>query len=112
MSFDVPVDVAALLASQPKLAYRANLFTFQLLSGPVLRYTDWRRPIVSGGNTFSPTPRFQRGTVRVERGTSVRRQEIGLRGANAPPVSLTCQGFSGGPSSLTSASLRCLAIRL
>jgi len=93
MSFDVPEDVADLLATRPKLAFRANLFTFELVSGPVLRYTDWRRPIVSGGHTFSPTPRLQRGTVRVERATSVSTQQITLQEANGGTIAMIAQGF-------------------
>jgi uncharacterized phage protein (TIGR02218 family) len=41
---DAPSDVQDFLATRPRSAYIANLFTFTLLSGPVYRFTHWRRP--------------------------------------------------------------------
>ncbi|SEG56470.1 phage conserved hypothetical protein BR0599 [Bryocella elongata] len=93
MPLDAPTDTAAFLASRPRFAFRANLFTFALTSGLTLRYTDWRRPIVVAGNTYSPTPRIVRGNIRVERGTSVSTQDLELQEANGSTVGLVAQGF-------------------
>lgn len=52
--------------------YRANLYTFTLLTGEVFRWTDAGRDLVSGGNTFSSSgPQWQRDTVAIAAGTEV-----------------------------------------
>jgi hypothetical protein len=54
MSMSAPSDVVDLLNSRPRQAIIANLFSFTLLSGPVLRYTDWRRPITASSAPVLP----------------------------------------------------------
>jgi hypothetical protein len=100
MSMTAPTDVEDFLASLPKNALIANLFTFSLLSGPVYRFTDWRRPVTPGvfgvsvGQTFlSGPPRFQRGTLMVERGTAVSTLKITMQEANAAFITLLVQKF-------------------
>jgi uncharacterized phage protein (TIGR02218 family) len=88
-----PIDVVDLLNAQPATAVVANLFTFSLLSGPVLTYTDWRRPIRVAGTVYSPTPRLVRGTVRVERGTNVSTQQVKIQEANSTVITMLAQGF-------------------
>jgi uncharacterized phage protein (TIGR02218 family) len=91
---DAPSDVKDFLASRPTKAYIANLFTFVLLSGPVYRYTDWRRPLSVGVNIFSAgPPRLVRGTIRVERGVAVSTQKIEIQEANAEIIGMLARGY-------------------
>jgi uncharacterized phage protein (TIGR02218 family) len=89
-----PADVQNLLASAPSAVLIANLFTFRLLSGPVYRFTDWRRPLTISGVTYlAGPPRIQRGSINVERGTSVSTQKVTLQEANAEFIALLSQGY-------------------
>jgi hypothetical protein len=89
-----PTDVVNFLNSAPDQALIANLFTFTLLSGPVYRFTDWRRPLSIAGLVFSPgPPRLQRGSITVERGTAVSTQKVTLQEANAEFIALLAQGY-------------------
>jgi len=89
-----PTDVQDLLASQPEKAIIANLFTFNLISGPVYHFTDWRRPLTIGGVVFSPgPPRLVRGTISVERGMNVSTQKVTVQEANGEIIALLAQGF-------------------
>lgn len=50
----------------------ADLYTFTLLDGTVLRWTDYEQNIVAGGNTFSCSgPTIKRGRVRRAKGVEV-----------------------------------------
>jgi len=51
---------------------RADLLTFQLTSGLVLRYAAWDWPVTFNGNVYSNTgPQFRRDTVKHKVGTEV-----------------------------------------
>jgi uncharacterized phage protein (TIGR02218 family) len=89
-----PTDVQDLLQSAPSAALVANLFTFRLLSGPVYTFTDWRRTLTIAGVPYlAGPPRIQRGSINVERGTSVSTQKVTLQEANAEFITLLSQGY-------------------
>ena len=89
-----PSAVQDLLASQPQKQICAELFTFNLLSGPIHTFTDWRRPITVAGTTYQPgPPRLGRGTIKLERGVSVSTTEVTFQEANATFIAFLAQGY-------------------
>jgi uncharacterized phage protein (TIGR02218 family) len=91
---DAPTDVQDLLASRPEKAIVANLFTFTLLSGPVLTFTDRRRDRKVGGVTFlAGPPRLVRGTISTVRGMSVSTQKVTIQEANGEFIGMLARGF-------------------
>lgn len=87
-------DVTDFLATRPAKATVANLFTFALLSGPVLTFTDWRRPLKVAGVTYEAgPPRLVRGTISTERGMSVSTMQVTLQEANAETIGLLARGY-------------------
>lgn len=93
MSMSAPTNVVDLLSSQPRQAIIANLFKFTLLSGPVLTFTDWRRPLKVAGVTYLSMPRLVRGSIRVERGVDVPEQQIEIHEANGEIIAMLARGF-------------------
>jgi uncharacterized phage protein (TIGR02218 family) len=91
---DAPSDVASFLATRPTRAAIANLFTFNLLSGPVWTFTDKRRPLKVAGVTYLPgPPRLVRGTISTERGMSVSTMKVTFQEANAEYIGMIARGF-------------------
>lgn len=65
-----PALIALLNSGGPYLM--ADLYTFTLVSGQVLRYADWDADITYGGNVYSASgPLIERGRVRVVIGVEV-----------------------------------------
>lgn len=65
-----PALIALLNAGGPYIM--ADLFTFTLIDGTVLRYTSWDMDVSYGGNVFSSTgPQFERSKVRTVIGIEV-----------------------------------------
>jgi hypothetical protein len=56
----------------------ADLYTFTLLDGTVIRWADWDQDIVFGGNTYVVGPVFERGRVRQVGGIEVSVLQISL----------------------------------
>lgn len=75
----------ALLAGDPKTLVTADMFTFTLVDGTVLRYTSADISLTVGGNTFLPggasgNPIFERGEISTELGTQVGQAEVEVSG--------------------------------
>ena len=91
---EAPEDYAAFLATRPRNAFRANLFTFTLVSGPVYRFTDWRVPITIGGNQYLPgPPRLVRGQIKLSCGVEIDSTDIQLQEANGTFIAKLAQGY-------------------
>lgn len=56
--------------------FRADLYTFTLKNGTVLRYTDADRDLVVSGNTFLCGPNIQRSRTKQTVGTSVDNMQV------------------------------------
>ncbi len=68
----VPGGLLTLLNSGPAEMLIADLFTFTLVSGTVLRYTNYDTDLVIGGNTYqNPPPIIERSQVKWSKGVEV-----------------------------------------
>lgn len=67
----------ALLNSTGAAFLMADLYTFTLIDGTLLRYTSYDKNLVVGGNTFTSTT-IKRGTTSVKRGVEVDTLDVSI----------------------------------
>ena len=86
--------------------YMADLYTFTLSGGTVLRYTDRELPVTINGNTFAVGPILQRGKTKLSVGISVDTMDVAMNpGAGAlingvPVLQFVANGGLDGASLL------------
>lgn len=92
-----PELIALLNSGGPYLM--ADLYTFSLVNGAVLRYTDWDVDIAYGGQVFSASgPLIERGRVRVVIGVEVDTLDMTIYADQAKLIGSTpwMQAVAGG----------------
>ena len=83
--------LAALQSSQ---FFKAELFEIDLLSGVILRFTDYDLPLTVGANTFSANVSVKRGTVSQKVGISVDTLTLDLAPQGDAPSAFTISGLA------------------